>query len=95
MSFISADSDFAFLNTTLTFLSGETIGSSHHCANITILNDQAVEADETFTVFLFSNSIIQIVGRTSINVTIYEDVSDCKLHEYNWLDHYNIIFLIP
>ena len=76
----SAGSDFGTLNTTLSFLPGETVGSSDHCANISIINDEAVEAEETFTVVLFSSSIIQIYGRTSIDITIYEDMSDCKPH---------------
>ena len=83
MLLFSAGSDFSLLNTTLTFLSGETIGNSLHCADITILNDEAVEADETFTVVLSSSTIIQIVGTTSINITIYEDISDCKLYVFS------------
>ena len=83
MLHFSAGRDFTLLNTTLTFLSGETIGNSLHCADITILNDEAVEADETFTVVLSSSTIIQIVGTTSINITIYEDISDCKLYVFS------------
>ena len=76
--YISAGSDFDILNATLSFLPGETVGSSNHCVNISIINDETVEADETFTVVLFSSSIIQIFGRTSIDITIHEDMSDCK-----------------
>lgn len=80
MFLLLAGSDFSLLNTTLTFLPGETIGNAIHCADITILDDVAVEADEIFTVVLFSSSVIQIIGATSIDITIHEDTSDCKLH---------------
>ena len=60
------------------FLDGDTVGSPARCIDISILNDNIVEANETFDVVLSSNGILQIMGATSIPVTIYEDPTDCK-----------------
>ena len=76
--FQSADRDFVFVNTSLTFFPGDTVGNPVRCVNITILNDEAVEAPETFNVVVSSNSILQINGTTSIIVTINEDPTDCE-----------------
>ena len=72
----SANDDYVSLGTSLTFLPGETVGSSPACVRITILNDDIVENEEMFSVILSSSSIIQPINITSINVTIYEDSSD-------------------
>ena len=76
--FQSAGRDFVFVNTSLTFSPGDTVGSPARCVNITILNDEVVEAAETFDVVVSSNSILQINGTTSITVTINEDPTDCE-----------------
>lgn len=76
--FYTAGRDFSFLNTTLTFLRGESIKSAARCVNISILNDDVVEANETFDVVLSSSSLLQITGATSIPVTVYEDPTDCE-----------------
>ena len=79
ISFIySADRDFVFLNTSLMFLPGDTVGSPARCIIISILNDDIVEATEMFNVAISSNSILQITGATSIPVTINEDPTDCE-----------------
>jgi hypothetical protein len=74
-----AGRDFVFLNTSLVFLSGDTVGSPARCVNISIMNDDVVEATEMFDVVVSSNSILQITGATSVPVTINEDTTDCKL----------------
>lgn len=61
------------------FLPEDTVGSPARCINISILNDDIVEATETFDVVVSSNSILQINGTMSIPVTINEDPADCKL----------------
>ena len=66
------------MNKTLTFLRGESVGSAARCVNISILDDDVVEANETFDVVLSSSSLLQITGGTSIPVTIYEDPNDCE-----------------
>ena len=61
----------------LTFLPGETIGSTPRCALINILDDAIVENEEEFSVDLLSISeTLQTINTTSVNVTIYEDPSD-------------------
>ena len=64
----------------LTFEPGETVGSPLKCITINILEDDIVEAVEEFSVTISSGSVIQAVNVTSINVTIYEDLLDCKQH---------------
>ena len=76
--FQSAGRDFIFVNTSLTFFPEDTVGSPVRCVSITILNDEVVEAAETFDVVVSSNSILQINGTTSITVTINEDPTDCE-----------------
>ena len=76
----SAGRDFLFLNTSLMFLPGDTVGSPARCVNISILNDDIVEATETFNVVVSSSSILQVNGTTSIPVTINEDPTDCELY---------------
>lgn len=68
------------MNTSLTFLPGDSVGSPARCVNISILNDDTVEANETFTVVLSSSSILQVTGATSVAVTIYDDPHDCESH---------------
>jgi hypothetical protein len=75
----SAESDFSSLNTSLVFLPGDTVGSPARCVNISILNDDVVEANETFDVVVSSDSILQVTGATSVPVTINEDPTDCEL----------------
>ena len=60
------------------FLPGETIGSPARCVNISILNDDIVEAIEMFDVVISSNSILQVTGATSVPITINEDPTDCE-----------------
>ena len=60
------------------FQPGDTVGSPPRCVNISILNDDAVEANETFDVVVSSNSILQVTGATSVPVTINEDPADCE-----------------
>ena len=60
------------------FLPGDTVGSPPRCVNISILDDDIVEATETFNVIVSSNSILQITGATSVSVTINEDPTDCE-----------------
>ena len=60
------------------FLPGDTVGSPARCINISILNDDIVEATETFDVVLSSDSILQVTGATSVPITIYEDPIDCE-----------------
>jgi hypothetical protein len=79
----SAGRDFSSLNTSLVFLPGDTIGSPARCVNISILNDDVVEATETFDVVVSSNSILQVTGATSVTVTINEDPADCEPLCYN------------
>lgn len=79
--FYAAGRDFSFLNTTLTFLRGESaqsVKSAARCVNIAILNDNVVEGNETFDVVISSSSLLQITGETSIPVTVYEDPTDCE-----------------
>ena len=84
LSLYSAGHDFLSLNTSLVFLPGDTVGSPPRCVNISILNDDAVEANETFDVVVSSNSILQITGETSVPVTINDDPTDCEpFHYYN------------
>ena len=78
MFFYTAGRDYSFLNTTLTFIHGESVGSAARCINISILNDDVVEANETFDVVLSSSSLLQITGVTSTPVTVYEDPTDCE-----------------
>ena len=74
----SAGRDFTFLNTSLMFVPGDTIGSPARCISIFILDDDFVEANEMFEVVVSSNSILEITGATSVPVTINEDPTDCK-----------------
>ena len=74
----SAGRDFLFLNTSLVFLPGDTVGSPARCVNISILNDDIVEATETFDAVVSSNSILQVTGASSVPVTINEDPTDCE-----------------
>ena len=75
----SANRDYTFPeNLTAAFVHGDGIGSLR-CVKINIIDDYIVESDEVFTVFLSSSSYIQPFGLTSTNVTIHEDISDCKL----------------
>jgi hypothetical protein len=60
------------------FLPGDTVGSPARCVNISILNDEIVEATEMFDVVFSSDSILQIIGATSVPVTINEDPTDCE-----------------
>ena len=77
---VLANRDFASVSMSLTFEPGETIGSPPKCITINILDDDIVEAVEEFSVTISSGSVIQALNVTSINVTIYEDPLDCKLH---------------
>ena len=72
----SGNQDYSTINTSLTFVPGDTIGSLPHCVEINILDDDIVENEEDFTISIFSGSVIQAINVTSINVTIYEDSSD-------------------
>lgn len=75
---LSGNHDYSSLSTSLTFLPGDTVGSAPRCVTINILDDNVVENEEEFTVALSSSSVIQPTNTTAINVTIYEDPSDCK-----------------
>ena len=77
-AYLLGNHDYASLSTSLTFLRGETIGSTPRCITINILDDDVVENEEEFTVSLSSSSFIQPTNITATNVTIYEDPSDCK-----------------
>ncbi len=81
---LSADSDFTSLSQSLTFASGETVGTSR-CLSINILDDEIVEADETFHVILSFTGAVQAIGNTTANITIYPD-SDCKLIVYKYTE---------
>ena len=87
-SLYSAGRDFLSLNMSLVFLPGDTVGSPPRCVNISILNDDAVEANETFDVVVSSNSILQVTGATSVPVTINEDPTDCE--PFKAVDHLKI-----
>ena len=58
------------------FQPGDTVGSPPRCVNLSILNDDAVEANETFDIVVSSNSILQVTVATSVPVTINEDPAD-------------------
>ena len=71
-----ADSDFEPLIGSVRFFPGQTEGA-FGCVNITIEDDSIVEEDETFTVTLTSAGVLQAIGNTTTNVTIFQD-SDSK-----------------
>lgn len=72
----TADVDFVSLTQALTFLPGESVGTSR-CLDITILEDEVVENNELFYVTLSFTGTVQAIQNTTANVTIYDD-SDCK-----------------
>ena len=73
----TANQDFSSETFSLTFLLGETIGSTPRCALINILDDAIVENVEEFSVELSSTSqVLQTINTTSVNITIFEDPSD-------------------
>ena len=83
---ILADRDFTFLIGSVRFFPGETVGA-FECVSINIINDNIVEDDETFAVSLTSTGMLQAVGNTTANVTIFQD-SDSKsdsavMYSYN------------
>ena len=47
------------------------------CVHIPVIDDSIVEEDETFTVTLTSAGVLQAIGNTTTNVTIFPD-SDSK-----------------
>lgn len=90
----SADSDYSSLRVSLTFFPGDTIGSPPRCVSIAILDDEIVEAEETFAVVLSSNSEIQIINNVmSTHVTIYEDSSDCESLTKRHMVNYYVLWL--
>jgi hypothetical protein len=72
----TADSDFATLIGSVRFFPGETVGA-FECVHIPVIDDSIVEEDETFTVTLTSAGVLQAIGNTTTNVTIFQD-SDSK-----------------
>lgn len=74
---LTAGSDFMALSESLTFLSGETIGALR-CVNVSIVDDEAIEDDEMFSITISSTGAVQALGNTTANITILQD-SDSKL----------------
>ena len=71
----------------LTFLSGQSSNSmSTQCGELVVLNDAALEANETVSVRLTSESpqVIITAGRAEAEVIIQEDANDCK-HSFSKL----------
>lgn len=66
------------MSTSSTFVPGESLEFLQKCVTIRILDDDAVEDVEEFSVIVSSSGVIQAVNGTSVNVTIYEDPLDCK-----------------
>ena len=64
----------------LTFSSGQSSSSmSTQCGELIVLNDAALEVNETFSVSLTSASpVIITAGRSEAEVIIQEDANDCK-----------------
>ncbi len=74
--FLPVDRDITSIRQSLRFFPGETIGVSR-CLSVTILDDNAVEADETCYLTISSTGAVQAIVNTTANITIYPD-SDCK-----------------
>ena len=64
----------------LTFSSGQSSSSmSTQCGELIVLNDAALEANETISIRLTSVSpAIITAGRAEAEVVIQEDANDCK-----------------
>jgi hypothetical protein len=65
----------------LIFSSGQSSSSmSIQCGDLVVLDDTALEANETISIRLTSESpqVILTTGRAEAEVIIQEDVSDCK-----------------
>ena len=65
----------------LTFSSGQSSsGISTQCVELVVLNDAALEASETISIRLTSESpeVIITTGRAEAQVVIQEDANDCK-----------------
>ena len=57
------------------FPAGSTNGSTQ-CINITTIDDEVLEGNETFTVYLAVNSSSVMLGNNEATVTILDN--DCK-----------------
>ena len=72
----AGDADYDELSVHLTFTAGSQAGSTA-CANISIINDDILEDDESFTVTLSSSDPVNFDVSMS-TCTIIED-ADCEL----------------
>ena len=69
-----AGSDYESVSSSLMFPAGSINGSTQ-CINITITDDEVLEADETFTVTLTTTTPRVMVGTAQTTVTITTDES--------------------
>ena len=78
-----ADGDFELLMTNLTIPQGSRNGDSV-CFNVTIIGDNVLEDDETFTVELTTiTQDVVVDGSGSVTITILHD-GDCKQSTINF-----------
>ena len=68
---------------TLTFISGQTVGAQR-CIDVSILDDNLIEDDETFTLSLIASltdesAVMFTAGGNSTTITILQDPNDSKL----------------
>ena len=69
----------------LIFSSGESSSNmSIQCGELVVLDDTALETNETILIRLTSESpqVIITAGRSEADVTIQEDANDCKHYVY-------------
>ena len=71
-----AGSDYESVSSSLMFPAGSINGSTQ-CINITITDDEVLEADETFTVTLTVETTRVMEGNTMTEVVIMPD-NDCE-----------------
>ena len=75
-----------------TFTSG-SMGGAARCVNISIIDDRALEDNETFTVVLTTSDPDVILGTSRTTVTITDN--DGKKQTYTYCDQYHRNNLFP
>lgn len=67
----------ALANSPLVFNSGDPVGTSR-CANVTIIDDEIIEPEQSFLALLTSSDPVYIAPTQQAQVTIIDN--DCELH---------------